>query len=67
MRRSNPLFVLRNHLAQRAITAAEAGDAQPLHTLLRVLSRPFDPQPGMDAWATAPGAAEARLEVNCSA
>jgi uncharacterized protein YdiU (UPF0061 family) len=67
MRRSNPLFVLRNHLAQRAIAAAEAGDAHPLHTLLRVLSRPFDPQPGMDAWAAAPGAAEARLEVSCSA
>lgn len=67
MRRSNPLFVLRNHLAQRAIAAAEAGDAHPLQTLLRVLSRPYDPQPGMDAWATPPGAAEAHLEVSCSA
>jgi uncharacterized protein YdiU (UPF0061 family) len=67
MRAVNPLFVLRNHLAQRAISAAEAGDAQPLHTLLRVLSRPCAAQPGMDAWAQPPGPAEPHLEVSCSA
>jgi uncharacterized protein YdiU (UPF0061 family) len=67
MRRTNPLFVLRNHLAQRAIADAEAGDLHSLQTLLRVLSRPYDAQPGMDLWARPPGAEEAALEVSCSA
>lgn len=67
MRRVNPLFVLRNHLAHHVAEHALQGDLHPFQTLLRVLQRPFDPQPGMDFWARPPRADQATLEVSCAA
>jgi serine/tyrosine/threonine adenylyltransferase len=42
MLRSNPAVIPRNHKVEEALTAATAGDLQPLHALLAVLVRPFD-------------------------
>lgn len=47
----NPKFVLRNYLAQTAIDASEAGDHTLVNTLLDVLRKPYDDQPGMDRFA----------------
>jgi serine/tyrosine/threonine adenylyltransferase len=47
----NPKYVLRNFQAQLAIDAAEAGDLTRLHTLERVLARPYDEQPEAEAFA----------------
>jgi len=54
MRRVNPLYVLRTHLAQQVIEAAQEGDTEPLVTFRELLSSPFEARPGMQAWSEAP-------------
>ncbi len=51
LRRVNPRFVLRNWLSQVAIEAAHQGDASEVTTLLDVMRRPFDEQPGRERFA----------------
>ena len=62
----NPLYVLRNHLAQTAIEQAERGNLDELDRLARVLATPFTEQPGMEAYAAEPPAHLRHLEVSCS-
>ena len=42
----NPLYILRNYLAQKAIDAAESGDYSEVRRLHAVLSKPFEEQAG---------------------
>jgi uncharacterized protein YdiU (UPF0061 family) len=44
MNKVNPKYVLRNYLAQQAITLAEQGDYSQLHDLQNVLKKPYDEQ-----------------------
>ena len=62
----NPKYILRNYLAQRVIEAAEQGDYAPVRELHRVLSRPFDEQPGMERYAQRPPDWGKHLEISCS-
>lgn len=66
MRRVNPLYVLRNHLAQAAIDDVQRGSPTELHRLLSVLARPFDAQAGMERYAAPPRDGR-ELEIGCSA
>jgi serine/tyrosine/threonine adenylyltransferase len=66
MNRVNPKFVLRNHLAETAITQARAGDFSEVQRLLKVLQQPFDEQPQAEAYAGFPPDWATTLEVSCS-
>ena len=66
MRRANPKFVLRYHLAEQAIRRAEQGDASEVRRLLQVLSRPYDEQPEHAQDADFPPDWAQHLEVSCS-
>ncbi|WP_370600180.1 protein adenylyltransferase SelO [Pseudomonas nitroreducens] len=62
----NPLYVLRNYLAQEAITAAEQGNYSVVRRLHEVLSKPFEEQPGAEAFTRRPPDWGKHLEISCS-
>ncbi len=68
MNRVNPKVVLRNHLAEEAIRAAQAGDFGPTGRLLEVLRRPFDEHDPATAarYAGFPPDWASTIEVSCS-
>ncbi|WP_338878290.1 YdiU family protein [Achromobacter veterisilvae] len=62
----NPLYVLRNHLAEEAIRAAKSGDAGEIDTLLKLLRNPYVEQPGHEKYAGLPPDWAGGIEVSCS-
>ncbi|WP_122739805.1 protein adenylyltransferase SelO [Pseudomonas viridiflava] len=62
----NPLYILRNYLAQNAIQAAEQGDYEEVRRLHEVLCNPFTEQPDMDRYAQRPPDWGKHLEISCS-
>lgn len=63
----NPKFVLRNHLAETAIRAADSGEFSEIERLLKVLQRPYDEQASAPReYADFPPDWAQRIEVSCS-
>src|SRR5690606_27845649 len=66
MDRVNPLYVLRNHLAEQAIRAAAEGDAGEIDRLLALLREPYREHPGAERYAGLPPDWAGGLSVSCS-
>ncbi|MGO4391561.1 YdiU family protein [Variovorax sp. M-6] len=63
---SNPKFVLRNHLGQQAIEAAQEKNFEGVATLLRLLETPFEEHAGHDDYAGFPPDWASTIEISCS-
>ncbi|MCU4328875.1 YdiU family protein [Acinetobacter pittii] len=48
MQKANPVYVLRNHMAQRAIEAAERDDFSEVDRLFKLLNHPYTRQPELE-------------------
>ncbi len=66
MDRVNPKYVLRNYLAQTAITRAQEGDFSEVDRLRALLEDPFAEHPEHEALAAPPPSWGRHLEVSCS-
>ena len=66
MLKTNPKYVLRNHLGEQAIRAAKLKDFNEVNTLLTLLETPFENHPGFDAYADFPPNWAAGIEISCS-
>jgi uncharacterized protein YdiU (UPF0061 family) len=52
MDRTNPVYIVRNHLVEEALTAAVDGDLDPFRRLVEVVSQPFTVRPGLERYAS---------------
>ena len=67
MRKVNPKYILRNHLAEVAIRrAADHRDYSEIERLHRLLTKPYDEQPAFETYAEAPPDWAKQIEVSCS-
>ena len=66
MLKTNPKFVLRNHVGEVAIRAAKLKDFSSVNTLLTLLQSPFDEHPDHDNFADFPPDWAAGIEISCS-
>jgi uncharacterized protein YdiU (UPF0061 family) len=66
MLRTNPKYVLRNHLCEIAIRQAKLKDYSELETLLALAQAPFEEHPGHDDKAGFPPDWASHIEISCS-
>ncbi|HUX90417.1 MAG TPA: YdiU family protein [Gallionellaceae bacterium] len=67
MDKANPKYILRNYLAQIAISKAEKErDYSEVDRLLHLLAHPFDEQPEMESYAALAPDWARHIEVSCS-
>ena len=51
MNRVNPLYIVRNHKVEEALSAARRGDLAPFDRLLEAIGKPFEERPGFEEFA----------------
>lgn len=66
MLKSNPKYVLRNHLGEEAIRAAKTKDFSVVAQLQKVFERPYDEHPEHEAWAGFPPDWASQITISCS-
>ena len=66
MLRTNPKFVLRNHLGELAIRQAKLGDFSQVTILLELLQSPFEEHPAHEVLAGFPPEWASHIEISCS-
>ena len=66
MLKTNPKFVLRNHLGEQAIRQAKLKDFSGVNTLLTLLESPCDEHPGFEDYADFPPDWASSIEISCS-
>jgi uncharacterized protein YdiU (UPF0061 family) len=66
MLKTNPKYVLRNHLGEEAIQAAKHKDFSGVERLLALLERPFDEHPDSEALAGFPPDWASTISISCS-
>ncbi|MDO8251992.1 MAG: YdiU family protein [Rhodoferax sp.] len=66
MLKTNPKFVLRNHLGELAIQAAKLKDFSQVNILLMLLESPFEEHPGYEEYASFPPDWATSIEISCS-
>ena len=66
MLKTNPKYVLRNHLGEQAIRAAKLKDFSEVSTLLMLLETPCEEHPGFEAYADFPPDWASSIEISCS-
>ena len=66
MLKTNPGLVLRNHLAEQAITLARQHDFSMVQSLHDALQRPFDEQPEHADWCNFPPDWASQIQISCS-
>jgi uncharacterized protein YdiU (UPF0061 family) len=66
MLKTNPKFVLRNHLGELAIRQASQHDFSAVAKLQALLESPYDEHPGHEAEADFPPAWASSIEISCS-
>ena len=65
MRRTNPVFIPRNHRIEQAIKSGNGGDFAPFHRLNEVLQHPFTEQAEFAEFEAAPAPAEVVRATFC--
>ena len=66
MLNTNPAFVLRNHVGELAIRAAQQGDFSVVQSLHQVLQQPYHDHPAHNAWADFPPDWASSIAISCS-
>jgi serine/tyrosine/threonine adenylyltransferase len=66
MQKSNPIYVLRNHLGEQAIQKAKQKDFSEVERLYKLLQNPYVAQVDMETYAAFPPDWATRIEISCS-
>jgi len=66
MLKTNPKYILRNHLGEKAIQAAKLKDFSELEALLGLLQAPYDEHPAHAEYAGFPPDWASSIEISCS-